>query len=302
MLRPMVGYGADSPKIHWPNRARLAINFVINYEEGAELSPVNGDKTAEIYGGEYPLASKPAGKRSLSMESIFEYGSRAGIWRLIRLFDTEKIPLTFFITGYALSLNPQFSQYLSTSSHEIAGHGWRWLDYAQLTLKEEKAHILHCMKAVQELTGKKIEGWYTGRRSEYTRGLLQEIGGFLYDSDSYADDFPYFEDNHLIIPYTLDCNDFRYSTTPGFNTADEFFNHLKNTFDYLYQENRHTMMTIGLHPRFSGHPGRCIALKQFIHYLKQFPDIWITQRIEIAKHWLKQFAPHKPPESESTDT
>ena len=293
MIRPMVGYGTDSPQIQWPHRARLAINFVINYEEGAELSPVNGDKTAEIYGGEYPLASKPRGKRSLSMESLFEYGSRAGLWRLIRLFDSEKIAVTFFITGYALRLNPQFSSYLRSANHDIAGHGWRWFDYAQLSFKEEKAHILNCIKTVEELTGIKIQGWYTGRRSESTRPILQEIGGFLYDSDSYSDDFPYFENNHLIIPYSLVCNDFRFSTSPGFNTADDFFSFLKNTFDYLYEENRHTMMTIGLHPRFSGHPGRCVAVKQFIHYLKQFSDIWIAHRLEIAEYWHKQFASYQ---------
>lgn len=289
MSRALVGYGEKTPQSLWPNQARVAINFVINYEEGAELTPVNGDKTAEIYGGEFPLVSKPEGLRSLSMESLFEYGSRAGLWRLIRLFDQEQLPVTFFVTGLALSLNPEFAHYLRKTEHDLAGHGWRWIDYAGLSRQEEKEHILLCVKTLKKLTGKQPQGWYSGRRSEYSRQLLLEIGGFLYDSDSYADDFPYYEAEHLIIPYTLDCNDFRFSTSPGFTLADDFFRHLKNTFDYLYQENRHTMMTVGLHPRFSGHPGRCIAIKQFIDYIKPFSDIWITRRLDIATHWLKHF-------------
>lgn len=288
MTRELVGYGGKKPPISWPKQARLAINFVINYEEGAELTPINRDKKAEVYGGEFPLVAKAEGIRSLSMESLFEYGSRAGVWRLIRLFDEEKIPLTFFVTGFALLLNPALCNYLRKAKHELAGHGWRWIDYAELSRQEEKSHILRCVKTLKKLTGKQPQGWYTGRRSDYSRELLLEIGGFLYDSDSYADDYPYFEAEHLIIPYTLDCNDFRYSTSPGFAQADEFFGHLKNTFDYLYEENRQTLMTIGLHPRFSGHPGRCVAIKQFIGYIKQFPEIWITRRIDIAKHWIKQ--------------
>lgn len=283
----LVGYGENKPESQWPNGAKMAINFVINYEEGAELTPLNGDKTAEIYGGEFPLVQKPEGMRSLSMESLFEYGSRAGLWRLIRLFDANKIPITFFVTGLALSLNQPFSTYLRSANHEIAGHGWRWIDYEPLSAKEEKKQIQYCLKTIKELTGQQIEGWYTGRHSQRTRELLIEIGGFLYDSDSYADDYPYFVGDHLIIPYTLDCNDFRFGTSPGFANGDDFFQHLKNTFDYLYHENRQTMMSIGLHPRFSGHPGRCMGVKQFIDYIKKFPDLWLTRRIDIARHWLK---------------
>ncbi|KTD12998.1 polysaccharide deacetylase family protein [Legionella jamestowniensis] len=290
MQRQMVGYGANPPQILWPNQAKIAINFVLNYEEGAELSPVNGDKFSEEYGGEFPLAKKPAGMRNRSMESLFEYGSRAGLWRLIRLFNAENIPLTFFITGLALTLNPELSRYLKTSSHDLVGHGWRWIDYALIPKEEEKEHILNCCKTIKKLTGKPIQGWYSGRRSENTRDLLLEIGGFLYDSDSYADDLPYFEGKHLIIPYTLDCNDFRFSTSPGFSHGDMFFMHLKNTLDYLYREQRPAIMTIGLHARISGHPGRCMAVKQFIDYLQQFPDVWITRRIDIAHYWIKQFS------------
>ncbi|MDP1602927.1 MAG: polysaccharide deacetylase family protein [Legionella sp.] len=285
--RSIVGYGKKYPTIHWPDDAKIALNFVINYEEGAELCPLNGDNYSETYGGEFPLVAKPQGVRNLSMESLYEYGGRAGLWRLLRLFDKENLPLTFFITGFALTLNPDFCEYLRMHHHEIAGHGWRWIDYSPLPKEEEEKHILLCIETLHKLTGKKPQGWYTGRRSENTRELLLKIGGFLYDSESYADDIPYYEGTHLIIPYSLDCNDFRFGTSPGFNCPRDFFNQLKYTFDYLYEENRGGLMSIGLHPRYSGHPGRCMAVKKFIDYIKKFPDIWITRRIDIANHWRK---------------
>ncbi len=285
-MRDLVGYGHKGAGIQWPEHAKIAVNFVINYEEGAELTPVNGDPTAEGYGGEFPLTPKPTGMRHFSMESLFEYGSRTGLWRLLRLFDAYHIPLTFFITGFALTLNQEFCDYLRASDHEIAGHGWRWIDYAEVPPEVEKIHIQESIHTLKKLTGKTPLGWYTGRRSEHTRDLLIEVGGFLYDSDSYADDTPFFIDKHLIIPYSLDCNDFRFSTSPGFSCPDHFFNHLKNTFDFLYQENRSNMMTIGLHPRFSGHPGRCMAVKQFLDYLTGFKQVWLTRRIDIATFWI----------------
>lgn len=288
-MRNMQGYGQKGISLKWPNKAHLAINFVINYEEGAELTPLNGDCFAETYGGEFPLASKPKSVRNLSMESLFEYGSRAGIWRLLRLFDAHHIPLTFFITGLALTLNQELANYLRHSQHDMAGHGWRWIDYQSIEPKEEKKHIIQCVRSIEQLTGKQALGWYTGRQSGLTRELLKEVGGFLYLSDSYADDLPYFEERQLIIPYSLDCNDFRYSTNPGFNTADDFLVHLKNTFDYLYQEKRTGLMTIGLHPRLSGRPGRCIALAKFIDYIQKFSGVWITHRAEIANYWMKNF-------------
>lgn len=285
MKRDLQGYGPEAPDGVWPNQAKLAINFVINYEEGAELSPANGDPQAEIYGGEFALQKKPAGQRHFSMESLYEYGSRAGIWRLIRLFDRYQLPLTFFVTGFALEQNPAFAHYLKTSTHEVAGHGWRWIDHASLSKKKEKEQILKCIDVLDHLTGQRPLGWYAGRSSLSTRSLLLEIGGFVYDSDSYADDLPYFIEKHLIIPYTLDCNDFRFCTNPGFTQPEDFFQHLKSNFDYLYQEQRQAMMTIGLHPRFSGHPGRCLAVKQFIDYLSHYKDIWIARRIDIARSW-----------------
>ncbi|MCH9756582.1 MAG: polysaccharide deacetylase family protein [Gammaproteobacteria bacterium] len=290
MTRDMVGYGEEGSQVRLPDSARIAVNFVINYEEGAENSPVYGDAHAEIYGGEFALAQKPKGVRSLSMESLFEYGSRAGIWRLTRLFDKYQIPLTFFVTGFALEQNPEFAAYLRTSEHEVAGHGWRWVDYADMSKAEEKKQIKQCVKVLHQQTGKEPVGWYTGRRSEHTRKILLELGGFLYDSDSYADDYPYFEKKHLIVPYSLVTNDFRYQTTPGFSAPNDFFQQLKQTFDYLYQENRGAMMSIGLHARISGHPARTQAVQQFIEYIQSVPDVWITRRMDIASHWMKQLS------------
>jgi allantoinase len=287
-MRDLIGYGPTQPSFDWPNQAKVAINFVINYEEGAELSPVNGDLKAEEYGCDFPFSKKLEGQRNYSIESFYEYGSRVGIWRLLRLFDHHQIPLTFFITGYALILNPPFTKYLEGSTHEVAGHGWRWINYANISEPAEKKDIIRCVDTIEQLTGKRPKGWYTGRRSAQTRDLLLHIAGFIYDSDSYADELPFKLDNHLVIPYSLDCNDFRFTTSPGFNTSNDFYLQLKNTFDYLYQENRLTVMTIGLHPRLSGQPSRSNALNQFLTYLSQFKNIWITRRIDIAHYWLSQ--------------
>lgn len=225
------------------------------------------------------------------MESFYEYGSRVGIWRLLRLFDPYNIPLTFFVTGQALVLNPVFADYLAQQNHEVAGHAWRWLNYTNIPKKVEKKHMLLCVETLEKLTGRKPKGWYTGRRSENTRELLLELGGFLYDSDSYADELPYYINNHLVIPYSLDCNDFRFTTSPGFQDPRDFYERLMNTFCYLYQEKRLAIMTIGLHPRLSGKPDRCFILKQFLDHLTQYQDIWITRRMDIAKFWL-QTVPH----------
>jgi peptidoglycan/xylan/chitin deacetylase (PgdA/CDA1 family) len=287
-MRDLIGYGPNPPSFEWPNKAKVAINFVINYEEGAELSPVNGDAEAELYGCDFPFSEKPSQQRNMSIESFYEYGSRVGIWRLIRLFDARHIPLTFFVTGYALILNPTFSKYLEKSAHEVAGHGWRWINYADTSKETEENDIIRCIDTLEHLTSQRPKGWYTGRKSLHTRELLIKIGGFTYDSDSYADELPFKTGNHLIIPYSLDCNDFRFTTSPGFNTSNDFYIQLKNTFDYLYQEKRLAVMTIGLHPRLSGYPGRSHAINQFLNYLDQFKDIWITKRIDIANYWLSK--------------
>ncbi|MDF1758195.1 MAG: polysaccharide deacetylase family protein [Legionellaceae bacterium] len=289
MPRDMVGYGEKGRNITWPNKAKIAISFVVNYEEGAELSPLYGDSQSESYGGEFPTLPKPFGRRNMSIESMFEYGSRAGVWRLIRLFDKNEIPLTFFVAGAALDKNEDFCQYLRKSKHEVAGHGWRWIDYSQVDKKTEKRDIAKCIEAISVHTGQHPVGWYTGRRSEHTREILRELGCFIYSSDSYADDLPYYENESLIIPYSLVTNDFRYTISPGFNTANDFYQQLKNTFDYLYQEENSGMMNIGLHGRISGHPGRCIALSQFLDYIKNKSGVWFARREDIANHWLNNY-------------
>lgn len=286
MTRDMQGYGREGGQIALPESARMVVNFIINYEEGAENSPIYGDQYAEFYGGEFNLTPKPAGVRNLSMESLFEYGIRAGIWRLIRLFEKHQIPLTFFATGFALTQNRAFVDYLRNSNHEVAGHGLRWIDYTEMPKHEEKKHMKQCIDIFSEQLGRLPVGWYTGRRSANTRAILLELGGFAYDSDSYADDYPYFERKHLIIPYSLVTNDFRYITTPGFSGPDDFFQQLKQAFDYLYQENRGAVMSIGLHARFSGQPARAGALERFIQYIKVFPKVWIARRMDIASHWI----------------
>lgn len=292
-MRDLIGYGAEEHHFFWPNHAKLAINFVINYEEGSESSPVNGDTYAENIGVDFPFSCKKKGQRNLSMESTYEYGSRVGIWRLLRLFEHYKCPLTFFVSGQALILNPILANYLAQHDHEVAGHGWRWINYADIPKRVEKKHIELCVETLERLTGHQVKGWYTGRRSQNTRELLLENGNFIYDSESYADELPYYCNNHLVIPYSLDCNDFRFTTLPGFSVANEFYDQLINTFRYLYEENRPTIMTIGLHPRLSGKPDRSLILKQFLDYLSQYKNIWLTRRIDIAQFWLRKFPPKK---------
>lgn len=293
--RDLTGYGPNLPHPNWPHKARVAINFMPIYEEGAERSPIYGDESAENFTGEVVLEPLPKGVRFLVMESIFEYGSRAGFWRLMRLFEKYKISTTVMVTGFALQFNRPAAEYLAQSSHEIAGHGWRYINYGSMPIEEERKHIELCIQALEDLTGKRPLGWATGRCSLNTRRLLAEIGGFLYDSDSFADDLPYYQlvngKKHLIIPYSLDCNDSRFVLAPGFACSQDFFQHLKDTFDTYYQEGeKHpSMMTIPLHYRIAGRPGRTAALERFIQYILQFKDIWICRREEIAHHWLKQF-------------
>lgn len=290
--RDLAGYGASPPHPAWPQEARIAINFVLNFEEGGEQSPVLGDQFAESYGGEFLPNPKPAGMRDFSMESIFEYGSRAGFWRIAKLFDAQNIPLTIFATGKALQLNPDVADYLKSGMHEVAGHGWRWIDYAEIPIEVEREHIKKTISIIESQTGSRPIGWYTGRRSENTRDLLCEIGGFKYDSESYADDLPYYvevnQNQHLVIPYTLDTNDFRFVTNPGFSSSEDFFIHLRDSFDFLYEEGHSSpkMMNIGLHCRITGRPARAQALSKFLEHIAQYEAVWICRRDEIALHWL----------------
>jgi putative urate catabolism protein len=290
MQRDFIGYGRNLPKVVWPNNARLALNFVLNYEEGSESNILDGDDHSEGYLTDLPGAQALKAERHLSVESLFEYGSRAGIWRLLRLFDEQSIPLTLFATGLALERNKELSELLKQSHHEIAGHGYRWINYRTVNESLEKEQIQKTIEIIQSLTQKKVKGWYTGRRSSHTRKLVVEAG-LLYDSDSYADDLPYWinvsNQAHLIIPYQRDTNDARYAISPGWNTGEDFFQYLKASFEYLYREGLHfpKMMTVGMHARLSGRPGRCEALYRFIKFIKQFDDLWICRREEIATHW-----------------
>lgn len=293
MQRDWIGYGRHSPKVQWPNGARLALNFVLNYEEGSELNILDGDDCSESYLVDLPGVQALKGERHLSVESCFEYGSRVGVWRLLDLFEKYEIPLTIFATGLALERNLPLADVLKEGPYEIAGHGYRWINYRHIPEEVEREHIQKTLRVIQTLCHKKALGWYTGRRSAHTRPLIVEAG-LLYDSDSYADDVPYwvqiFNQSHLIIPYQMDTNDARYTTSPGWNTGDDFFQYLKASFECLYREGLQSpkMMTVGLHPRLSGRPGRCEAIHQFIRFVKQFDEVWICRREEIAKHWSNQ--------------
>lgn len=291
MHRNFVGYGEKPPQFVWPHHARIAVNFVLNYEEGSERCILDGDDGSESYLTDLPDVAKLMGQRHLSVESLFEYGSRAGIWRLLHLFDEYDLPITLFVTGLALERNPELAQKLRKSHHEVAGHGYRWIDYRLLSEQEEGEHIAKTIHAIQDLTQKKVQGWYTGRRSVNTRNLLIEAG-MSYNSDSYSDDLPYWTQEsgnrpHLIIPYTLDTNDFRYTTSPGWSDGNDFYHYLKATFDCLYREgaSHPKMMTIGLHARLSGRPGRCEAVRRFIDYIRPFDNVWVCRREEIADFW-----------------
>lgn len=290
MQRDLIGYGNRLPKVLWPQGAQIAVNFVLNYEEGSELNVLDGDDQSESYLTDLPGAVALKEERHLSVESLFEYGSRAGVWRLLRLFDDYQLPITLFATGLALEKNLELAEKLKMSRHEVAGHGYRWINYRMMSEEVERAHILKTIHSIETLTQKKITGWYTGRRSINTRKLIVEAG-LRYDSDSYADDLPYWEHlsgrKHLIIPYALDTNDARYAFSPGWNTGEDFFQYLKAAFDQLYLEgiDHPKMMSIGLHARLSGRPGRCEALRRFIEYLGKWERVWICRRDEIADHW-----------------
>jgi allantoinase len=293
--RDFVGYGSKGKNISWPNEAKLALQFVLNYEEGGENSVLNGDKYSETFLSEI-IGAKAIKGRHMSMESIYEYGSRAGFWRLDKLFKENKIPVTIFGVGLALKQNPEVCNAIKNGDYEIAAHGYRWIDYQDIKKSVEKKHMQQAIKIIKDIFGSRPSGWYTGRCSPNTRDLVFEDGGFLYDSDSYSDDLPYWEERgkkkQLIVPYTLDNNDMRFATNQGFNTGDHFYNYLKDSFDVLYEEGKTSpkMMSVGLHCRLIGRPGRIQSLKRFIDYVSKFDDIWICKRVDIAKHWIKNYS------------
>jgi len=293
--RDMIGYGSKEPRVTWPNNAKLALQIVLNYEEGAENNILHGDKNSENFLSEI-IGAKAIKGRHINMESMYEYGSRRGFWRIHKLFQEKKIPVTIFGVAMALERNPEVCNAIKNGNYEIACHGWRWIDYQNVKRSVEKKDMKLAIKTIKKIFGERPLGWYTGRCSPNTRDLVFEDGGFLYDSDSYSDDLPYWEykknKKQLIIPYTLDNNDMRFATNQGFNSGDQFYTYLKDSFDALYDEGKTNpkMMSVGLHCRLIGRPGRFQALKKFIDYVLKFDDVWICKRVDIAKHWIKNYS------------
>ncbi len=289
--RDLIGYAGNPPDARWPGGAKVAVQFVLNLEEGAETSIVNGDPGSEAWLHELPNRPARQGQRDPSVESMYAYGSRCGVWRLLEIFRARGLTFTAFVVGRSLELNPAIGAALAEAGHEMAGHGYRWLDYHAIAPELEREHIRRTIAVIEQYGGCRPVGWYTGRVSLNTRRLLREEGGFLYDSDAYDDDLPYWLAGvpaHLVIPYTLVNNDFRYHLATGFANGEDFFVHLRDTFDQLYEEGqrRPTLMSVGLHGRISGHPGRARALGRFLDYLQQQNGVWICRREQIARHWI----------------
>jgi len=295
--RDLKGYGSSLPNASWPNGARVAVQFVLNYEEGAESSILHGDAESEAFLSEIVGAIPWLGKRHMSMESIYEYGSRVGFWRILKLFQKKNVPITLFAVAMALDRNPAVVDAVLNEGHEICSHGYRWIDYRDVPFDIEQSHITKAIEIIKRLTGERPLGWYTGRNSENTRKLIVEEGGFLYDSDAYNDDLPYWlriaDKNHLVIPYTLDANDMRFVTPQGFNSSEQFFVYLRDSFDLLYTEGLETpkMMSIGLHCRLIGRPGRIRALERFIDHVQKHDKVWLCRRLDIAHHWYRYHSP-----------
>jgi allantoinase len=301
--RDLRGYGCNPPHPHWPGEARVAVQFVLNYEEGGENCVLHGDAGSEQFLSE--MANPPAfADRHLSMESIYEYGSRVGVWRLLREFETRGLPLTIFGVGMALQRCPEVAAACVELGHELACHGWRWINYQQVDEATERAHMAAGIDAIRQLTGQAPLGWYTGRDSPNTRRLVADTGGFEYDSDYYGDDLPLWlqvrrSDGqlapHLVVPYTLDANDMRFALPQGFSHGDQFFEYLRDAFDVHYAEGaeRPSMMSIGMHCRLLGRPGRMRALQRFLDHVQRHERVWIARRIDIARHW-KQVHPFDP--------
>ncbi|HET8728035.1 MAG TPA: allantoinase PuuE [Alphaproteobacteria bacterium] len=292
--RDMVGYGPTPPHADWPGGARIAVQFVVNYEEGGEACILHGDPASEAFLSEIVGAQPLPGMRHMNMESIYEYGSRAGFWRLHRLLSERGLSYTCFAAGMALERNREAGVAMAEAGHEVASHGWRWIDYQHVPEDVERDHMRRAVAAIERLTGVRPPGFYLGRCSPNTHRLVAEDGGFLYHADSYADDLPYWDDRHgrpqLIVPYTLDANDMRFATAQGFNSGDQFFAYLRDTFDTLYAEGaeRPKMMSVGLHCRLAGRPGRTAALARFLDHVQSKDKVWICRRIDIARHWAER--------------
>lgn len=293
--RDLVGYGRHPPHARWPGGARIAVQFVLNYEEGSENSVLHGDPASETFLSEM-VGAQAFPMRHMSMESLYEYGSRAGLWRVLRLFESRGLPLTVFAVAQAMARHPEAVAAFGELGHEIASHGLRWINYQCMDEDEERRHIAEATQILTELCGAPPLGWYTGRDSPNTRRLVVEHGGFLYDADSYADDLPYWTTvggrPHLVVPYTMDTNDMRFASVQGFNAGTQFFDHLRDAFDVLYAEgdpnglDAPKMLSIGLHCRIVGRPGRLAALSRFLDHIQSHDKVWICRRIDIARHWI----------------
>ncbi len=295
--RDLAGYGRVPPKVQWPGGARLAVQFVLNFEEGAENCVLHGDPASETFLSEIVGAKAYDGVRHPSMESLYEYGSRVGVWGLLREFDRRQLPLTCFAVAMAMERNPEPVAAMVEAGHEIASHGWRWIDYQFVDEATEREHIRKAVEIHTRIAGSRPLGFYQGRTSPQTRRLCIEEGGFLYDADSYSDDLPYWDTEHarphLVVPYTLDVNDMRFSSPAGFGTPAHFEGYLRDTFDQLYAEGADgpRMMSVGLHCRLAGRPGRARALARFLDYIQTHQDVWVCRRVDIAEHWRKNHPP-----------
>lgn len=295
--RDLIGYGRNPPDPKWPGDARIAVQFVINYEEGGENSILHGDAASEAFLSEIVGAQPWPGQRHMNMESIYEYGSRAGFWRLWRLFTARNLPVTVYGVATALARNPDAVAAMKEADWEIASHGLKWIDYRDHSYEDEREDFRAALRIHEEVTGARPLGWYSGRTSAHSKRIVMEEGGFLYDSDSYADDLPYWVEGprgpHLTIPYTLDTNDMRFAVAQGFNSGEQFFTYLRDAFDALYAEGESApkMLSVGLHCRLVGRPGRIVGLQRFLDHVAAHDRVWVPRRIDIARHWHEH---HKP--------
>ena len=293
--RDLVGYGRTPPQANWPGGARVAVNFVLNYEEGAERTPYNGDPVSETYLHE--IMGEPRTTRDLGTETIYEFGSKVGVWRVLDAFDEVNLPLTVFACGQAVELNPAPMTAAAKAGHEVCSHAYRWFDYADVPEDVEREHIQRTIDAIKGATGERPLGWYTGRFSYNTRRLVVEEGGFLFSSDDYSDELPFWtrveDHDHLVIPYTLDCNDARFSTPNGFRTAEDFASYVIDSFDTLYREGATTprILNVGLHCRLIGRPGRIDGLRRALAHIAKHDGAWVTRRVDIARHWIAEHPP-----------
>jgi putative urate catabolism protein len=316
--RDLRGYGRHPPHAQWPGNARIAVQFVLNHEEGAENSVLDGDPASETFLSEI-IGAQAFPMRHMSMESLYEYGSRAGMWRVLRAFERRKLPLTVFAAAVALMRHKEAAAAYGELGYEIAGHGLRWISYQLVDESRERAHLAEAVAILEEVTGSAPLGWYTGRDSPNTRRLVVEHGGFLYDADSYADDLPYWSEvtlgsggamrtvPHLVVPYTLDCNDMRFASAQGFNSGTQFFDYARDAFDTLYREgdpsglNSPKMLSVGLHARLIGRPGRIASLERFLDYILEHDQVWVCRRIDIARHWISVHPPRAVTTSKSEE-